>query len=258
MLAIGAVLLAGAAILALVAATVLRRRLLRRTLADVRPETMAPRTGDTLSVRGTAAPGPAGALESRLVSSECVWHGHEVRRHYWPLPRDVGEGDTVERTYDPIAEYGSSDPFGIVSPAGGPRGRGRPVLVDPTDAEVTNPDMCLQRVVQRPQRGVPAPADDLLPRVQGQILGLFRGETIEFEYREWVIRPGTPITVHGTLEERGGALVLTAPSDGRLRVEQHNSDEAPETRGSAVGVLLPGAAAVVAAIAGLALVLTGL
>ncbi|TQN27589.1 E3 ubiquitin ligase [Haloactinospora alba] len=257
MLAIGAVLLAGAAILAPVAVTAVRGWLRRRAAADLRPETMASRAGETLSLRGTAVPGPAGALESRLVSSECVWHGHEVRRHYWPLPRDVGEGDTVERTYDPIAEYGSTDPFGIASPAGGPRGRGRPVLVDPTDAEVAGPDMCLQRVVQRPQRGVPAPADDLLPRVKGQIVGLFRGETIEFEYREWVLRPGAPITVHGALEERGGALVLTAPSDGRLRIEQHGTT-APEARGGAAGALLLSAAAGLAAVAGLVLVLAGL
>ncbi|MDT0304503.1 hypothetical protein [Streptomonospora wellingtoniae] len=255
MLVIGVALLLGSAVLAPLAIRALRRWLARRAADDVRPRDLAARVGSEVSVTGVAVPGPAGAAESRLARKECVWHGHEVLRHYWSLTEDSAGERVRVRACDSIADYGASDVFGVAGGAGAGRGR-QPVLVDPEDAALSGADLCLQRVVGRPQRGVPAPADDLLPRVKGRISGLFRGETIEFEYREWILRPGDAVTVHGYVELRDGRPCLTAPPDGRLRIE-HGGDSgggSPE-RPPATDALLLGGGTVVSACAGLLLML---
>nr|WP_221308826.1 E3 ubiquitin ligase family protein [Nocardiopsis mwathae] len=256
MLAIGVVLLIGAAILAPLAFRAVRRWSLQRGIAEARPRALATCAGRLVTVSGTAVPGPGGVIESGLASAECVWHGHEVLRHYWALTRnaETTERDR-ERASDSIADYGSTELFGIVGP--GSSGEDRPVLIDPEDAALSGAHMCLQRVVGRPQPGVPAPADDLLPRVKSRISGLFRGETIEFEYREWVLRPGDPIVVHGRLEIRDGRPVITAPLDGRLRIEQGTDrPEAPSAHRATDALLLSGSA-VVTACTGVLLVLAG-
>ncbi|GAA4939025.1 hypothetical protein GCM10023224_20490 [Streptomonospora halophila] len=256
MLVIGVALLLGAAVLAPLAVRALRRWLARRADDDVRPRALAARAGGEVSVTGVAVPGPAGAVESRLARKDCVWHGHEVLRHYWSLTEDSATGERVRvRACDSIADYGAADVFGIAGSAGAGRGR-QPVLVDPEDAALSGADLCLKRVVGRPQRGVPAPADDLLPRVKGRISGLFRGETIEFEYREWILRSGDPITVHGYVELRDGRPCITAPPDGRLRIEHGGgpAGDGPE-RPAGADALLLGGGTVVSACAGLLLML---
>ncbi|GAA3728115.1 hypothetical protein HDA32_000236 [Spinactinospora alkalitolerans] len=257
MLVIGIALLIGAAILAPLAFLALRRWLAQRAVAEVRPNALAAWAGRPVSLSGLAAPGPEGGIESRLAGTDCVWHGHEVLRHYWlwRTREDGGERERV-RNCDSIADHGSADLFGIVGAAGAERRRGGAVLVDPDDAEVDGVHMCLQRVVGRPQRGVPAPADDLLNRVKGRISGIFRGETIEFEYREWVLRPGDPIVVHGRMELRDGRPVVTAPPDGRLRIECGAPPESQPQNQRANALLLSGGT-LASACVGLLLTLSG-
>ncbi|QBI52181.1 GIDE domain-containing protein [Streptomonospora litoralis] len=259
MLWIGVVLLLGAAILAPLAVRAVRRWFRRRDADQVRPRAMAADAGTEVTVTGVAVPGPQGPIESRLARKDCVWHGHEVLRHYWSLTEDSATGERVRvRACDSIADYGAAEVFGIAG--GTATGRDRlPVLVESEDAALSGADLCLQRVVGRPQRGVPAPADDLLPRVKGRISGLFRGETIEFEYREWIIRPGDSITVHGFVDIRDGHPVITAPPDGRLRIEHRREvppEEKPRRPGAADALLLSGGT-LVSACAGLLLMLAG-
>ncbi|MFC7326416.1 GIDE domain-containing protein [Marinactinospora rubrisoli] len=257
MLVFGIALLLGAAILTPLAVVAMRRWLRQRAIAEIRPRAVATCAGQPLTVTGVAAPGPEGAIESRLAGADCVWHGHEVLRHYWQWRNreDTGERERV-RGCDSIADHGSAEPFGVV-PAAVPAARdGLPVLVDPRDAQIEDADMCLQRVVGRPQRGVPAPADDLLARVKGRISGIFRGETIEFEYREWVIRPGDPVLVEGHVELRDGHPVLTAPPGGRLRIRHMAPDAAQEPPRATDALLLSGGAVATACV-GLLLTLAG-
>lgn len=170
-LAIGIALLAGAAILAPLACLAVRRWYRQRGLVRLRPGAVAKRAGQPITATGVAVAGPSGVIESQLARTDCVWHGHEVLRHFWSLP---GKGtEAQERVCDSIADYASVEPFGIAAPGRAPKGR--TVLVDPAGAELSGMDMCLQRVVGRPQRGVPAPTDDLLARVKGRISGVFRG-----------------------------------------------------------------------------------
>jgi hypothetical protein len=256
MLVIGIALLLGAAVLAPLAFRALRRWSSHTALSAVRPRALAALAGREVQVSGVAVPGPDGAIESRLARAECVWHGHEVNRHYWSLADAApASGErTRERACDSIADYASDEPFGIIGE--GAPAKGTPVLVAPEDAALSGVDMVLQRVVGRPQPGVPAQADDLLARVKGRISGLFRGETIEFEYREWVLRAGEPITVHGVVELRDGHPVLTAPPDGRLRIERGPAAEPARPAPRAVDAVLLGAGALATACTGVTLLLT--
>ncbi|WDZ90448.1 GIDE domain-containing protein [Nocardiopsis sp. HUAS JQ3] len=224
LLVIGSALLVAAVVLLPLTVIALRRWLRQRGLAQLRPGVLAAREGQRVTLTGAAAPGPDGPISSGLAGAECVWHGHEVLRHYWPLNREPSEGAVRERACDSIADYGSEDLFGIV--AEGRPGDGDRIFVDPGDTEPRGAELCLKRVVGRPQPGVASPADDLLPRVRGRISGVFRGETIEFEYREWVIRPGARIRVTGLVQVREGRVVLAAPEDGTLGIE-HGVDDQP-------------------------------
>lgn len=253
MVVIGAVLIAAAAVLAVLAARAVRRYAAHRGIERVRPRALAAMRGEDVSLTGAAAPGPGGAAESRLARLPCVWHGHEVLRHYWPVESGPA-ADERERRADSIAEYASQEPFALVAP--GEEGAAAPVLVDPADAEVVGADLALQRVVGRPEKGVKAPADDLLPRVKGRIWGLFRGETIEFEYREWLLRPGDPVAVSGRVELRDGRPVVTAPPDGRVRIERLGAAAGgPEAARSRRQALLFGGGTLASACAGLVMVL---
>ncbi|GAA1073069.1 hypothetical protein [Nocardiopsis metallicus] len=221
---IGVALLVVAVVLLPLTVVGTRRWLRQRGLAQLLPSALAARQGQRVTLTGVAAPGPAGPIESGLAGSECVWHGHEVLRHYRPLARDQAEGSVSERACDSIADYGSGDLFGLV--AEGRPGDAQRIYVDPEGAEPRDPELCLKRLVGRPQPGVAAAADDLLPRVRGRISGVFRGETIEFEYREWIIRPGARLRVSGELSVRDGRVVLVAPEGGSLGVE-HGVAERP-------------------------------
>ncbi|GAB3479795.1 GIDE domain-containing protein [Nocardiopsis coralliicola] len=253
MLVVGAALIVLAAVLAVAALRAVRRYSAHRGIEGVRPRALAARVGEDVRVRGTAVPGPQGGSESRLARADCVWHGHEVLRHYWS-PEPSGAEAVRERRADSIADYASAEVFSLVGASA--RAGGHPVLVDPSDAAVDGVDLALQRVVGRPQKGVRAPADDLLPRVKGRISGLFRGETIEFEYREWLIRPGTPVTVEGRVELRSGRPVIAAAPGGRLRITATETAPEPAAARSGRRALLLGGTTLASATAGLALFLS--
>lgn len=194
---------------------------------------LAAHDGREVTVTGVAVAGSGAPVESRLAGAECVWHRHEVRRHYW-LWRDVAEGERRrDRHADVIADHEAPRMLALVDPgAAGTRRSGRtaePVRVEMAEADTSGLNVCLQRVVGRLSQRGPAAADDLLARVQGRIRGVFRGETIEFEYLEWVVRPGDRVVVHGRVEVRDGGVVLAAPRDGRVRVG-HAPVESPPAR----------------------------
>lgn len=222
--------------------------------ATLRPSELHAHVGRDVAVLGRAIPERGTPLESRLAGAECVWHRHEVRRHYWVWRTGTEDGERYrERRCDSIADHDSPDPFALVDAGPPSDGPADPVLVRPADADTAGLHMCLQRVVGRPQRGSPSAGDDLLPRVQGQIMGVFRGETIEFEYLEWVVRPGDRLLVHGRVAARDGRTVLTAPEGGNLRIEHAAEPEAPEP---AVAEPRPGAARALLLTAGTVAVLS--
>ena len=255
MLVIGIALLASAAILAPMGFLAYRRWQHRHALATLCPRAFVALAGHNVTLHGRAATGPAGTVESRLAGVECVWHGHEVIRHYttWRTVEETGERQQVLGD-DRIADYSSPELFALIGPDGSPPSD-QPILVDPEEADTTRVNLCLQRVVSRPQRGVPAPADDLLGRIKGRVSGIFRGETLEFEYRERAIRAGDPLIVRGRVELREGHPVLVAPEDGRLSIE-HSTTAPPPVPGPPVHALLLSGSALLPGIAGLLLLVS--
>ncbi|MBR8741833.1 GIDE domain-containing protein [Nocardiopsis sp. MG754419] len=224
LLVIGLALLAIAVVLLPLALMGLRRWHRQRGFALLLPSALIEHEGSRVTLTGVTAPGPAGPLASGLAGVECVWHGHEVLRHYRPLARDQVEGQVSDRTCDSIADYGSEDLFGLVGE--GRAADGQRIFVDPAGTAPQEAELCLKRKVGRPQPGVAAAADELLPRVRGRISGIFRGETIEFEYREWVIRPGAPVRVTGRVRTRDGRMVLVGSEEDPLIIE-HGVREGP-------------------------------
>ncbi|GHD29393.1 hypothetical protein GCM10007147_30170 [Nocardiopsis kunsanensis] len=256
LLVIGSALLVAAVVLLPLTVIGLRRWLRRRGITRLRPATLASHEGERLTLTGVAAPGPEGTLSSSLAGNDCVWHGHEVLRHYWPLNRDTGDSAVRERACDSIADHMSEDLFGLVAEGDDPKGER--VFVDPAGCEQRGAELCLQRLVERPKPGVATVADDLLSRVKGRISGVFRGETIEFEYREWVIRPGRIVRVTGVPAVRDGQVVITAPEGGKLLVEPDvdlQEDRTPPRRTEALSLT---AAFTVCAVAGSVLLLLGI
>lgn len=256
LLVIGSALLIAAVVLLPLTIIGLRRWSRQRSLALLRPSALRDREGGRVTLVGSAAPGPEGALSSGLAGVECVWHGHEVLRHYWPLNRDDSDTAVRERACDSIADYGSEELFGLL-------GEGRTdnadrIYVDPVGTEPVDAELCLKRLVGRPRPGTAQVADDLLSRVRGRISGVFRGETIEFEYREWVIRPGARVRVTGILRERGGRMVVVAPEDGTLTVEHGVDAESVRTPPRRTEALVLTTAFAICAAAGAVLLLVGL
>ncbi|WP_028649952.1 GIDE domain-containing protein [Nocardiopsis sp. CNT312] len=256
LLLIGSVLLVAAAVLVPLTVVALRRWSRQRGLTLLRPAVLAAREGSRVTLTGVAAPGPAGPIESNLAGLECVWHGHEVLRHYWPLASGQAEGTVRERACDSIADHGSEELFGLVA-AGMPQTSDR-VFVDPSGSDPRGAELCLKRVVGRPQRGGTASSDDLLSRVRGRISGVFRGETIEFEYREWVIRPGERVRVSGEVRKRDGHVVLVAPDGGAVTIERGAEDRPVHASPRRREALVLCAALAFCAIAGALLVAAGL
>ena len=256
LLVIGSVLLVVAAVLLPLTVLALRRWLRQRDLTRLRPGALADMEGQRVTLTGEAVPGPDGPVVSGLAGVECVWHGHEVLRHYWSLDREPREGGSRERVCDSIADYDSEDLFGLVA-EGGQADTDR-ILVDPRGTRPRGAELCLKRLVGRPQPGVASPADDLLPRVRGRISGVFRGETIEFEYREWVLRPGSRVRVTGQVRVRDGRIVLAAPEGGKLGIEHGAADRPMRVPPRRRDALVVATAFVVCAVTGAVLTVVAL
>ncbi|MDS1270249.1 hypothetical protein RIF23_08080 [Lipingzhangella sp. LS1_29] len=187
--------------------------------AALSPSEARSRVGERVTVRGRATVGTCGVQASGLAGVECVWHGHEVLRHYWASPTEgadaAASGPERARRADSIAEYAAETDFGLTAETPDDAAG---MLVDPTGAEVSQVRLCLRRVVGPSQPGARVAGDDLLNRVRGQIIGVFRGETIEFEYREWAVCPGDLLEVHGQVVLRDGRAVLAAPDGQKLHI----------------------------------------
>lgn len=193
MLLLGIGLLLGAVVLGWMAVRRARRPL---------PPPVAPpgSPGDIAEVSGIAR-AYGETQRSSLSDTPCVWHAHEVRRHYRPAP-------DAEPVWDSIADHTGDAAFTVVH-------RGRPVLVAPGGAWAEGSGEVLSRRIGPPKRGERSPDADLMRRVAGRISGVFRGETLAFEYLEWAVAEGTLVRVRGRVGEHQDqpALLLSKGDD---------------------------------------------
>ena len=253
LLVIGSVLLVVAMVLLPLTVITLRRG----CISDVHP----PGPIDTARRRRQAGdpgrhgrPGPEGPQVRAGRGRMCLARTR-VLRHYRPLNRGNGDTEVRERACDTIADHRAEELFGLTTE--GRADDGDQIHVDPAGTEPVGAELCLKRLVGPPQPGSAQVVDDLLPRVRGRISGVFRGGTIEFEYREWVIRPGSRLRVSGVLRKRNGRMVVAAPEDGSLTIE-HGVDAQPVYTPARRTKMLVPTAFVVCATAGTVLLLVGL
>jgi hypothetical protein len=194
-------------------------------------------------VVGQAERGDGAALTAPHSGIEVVWHHSTITHRYWELEeRRDSEGRTsrerVERE-ETVSDITSSAPFVVAD------GSGR-VAVSPEGAEVDSPE----RIVDRFEPQTEAPRESFLG-------GLLRGGddsgTLGFHYREWILRPGARLYVHGAVSDATGRLAFA--KDGRYVVSTRSEEELVGSAESTARWAT--IAAAVAALAGLALVLAG-
>ncbi|MQA97259.1 MAG: hypothetical protein GEV11_22435 [Streptosporangiales bacterium] len=220
MLLLGIGLLIGAVALGGVA----WRRARRPLPAPVAPEGLP---GDIVEVRGTARAHGTTQVAS-LSETACVWHAHEVRRHYRPSAE-------AEPVWDRIADHASGTAFTVVQ-------GGRAVLVAPGKAWPDGASEVLSRRIGPPKRGERSPDADLMRRVNGRISGVFRGETLAFEYLEWAVPEGASLRVRGHIGEHQGhpALLLTPTTPAPTSTAPPPEVDAPATPNAANAASTPG------------------
>lgn len=122
-----------------------------------------------------------GALHSELKKVPCVWHRHVITRRYTERNSD---GRTRTRN-EKVSEYRSSTAFFVEDPSG--------------------------KMVIRPGNHKVNSAEEVLDTFQR---GGGGRRTVGFRRREWVIRAGTRLYVHGEASDENGKLALGEPADG--------------------------------------------
>jgi hypothetical protein len=186
-------------------------------------------------VVGAAHPRPEGLLVSEISKTECVWYGYRVDRQYERIVYRDGKRRYSKHT-EKVAEFSSSQGYALVD------ADGRTIGVDP---DGTRPE-AVEQAVDRFEQGDGG----------GRFFTTGDNSTIGFEYKEWLIRPGSRLYVLGEVHDKIGPLVIGKPGQpGHFIISGRTEDElrADRTRKHkylAIGV-------VVAFVLGLVLIVVG-
>ncbi|MEC3982027.1 E3 ubiquitin ligase family protein [Amycolatopsis sp. H20-H5] len=194
-------------------------------------------------VVGAAYPSPQGPLLAEITKTECVWYRYRVDRQYEHVEYRDGKRRYSKRT-EKVTDFTSSNGYALIDE------QGRTIGVDPNG---------------RAPDGVEQTTDRFEPYHGGdQGMELFgiripfgnRDSTLGYQYKEWLIRPGTRLFVLGEAHDRIGPLVLGKPSGpGHFLVSTRTEEELRASRVSrhkflAIGVIAGFALGVVLTIVG--------
>lgn len=193
-------------------------------------------------VVGAAHPRPEGLLNSQLSGTECVWHRHEVVRHYEHVHYRDGRR-RVNKRKETVAEHTSWEGYALRDDQNALIG------VDPNGTAPDRPEQVVSRFEPHQPDG---------PNLFGlQLPRMFNsGGTIGYEYKEWVIRPGTRLYVLGEVHDKIGPLVIGKPEgEGHFIISTRSEQELREQRGTqhkwlSVGVLVAAPAGLVFTVLG--------
>jgi len=187
-------------------------------------------------VVGAAHPPPSGARTSELSKTECVWYRYTVEREYEHTEYRDGKRHTRRRT-EKLTDHQSNNGFAIIDEAG------RTIGVDPGGERPDRPEQVVDRF--EPHEGGRSSVE-----LFGVRLPSFGGgnRTIGYKYKEWVVRPGQRLYVHGEVHDRKGPLIIGKPSEGGFFIISTRTEgelrKAHETKhkflaaGSIAGVLI--------------------
>ncbi|GIJ44102.1 hypothetical protein Val02_09880 [Virgisporangium aliadipatigenens] len=197
-------------------------------------------------VGGTAAPGAA-VLSSPINGDSCVWHRH-VGTRTQVRTRVDDKGKVHRRTSrHRIADLASLDRFAV-------EGGGGAVRVHPDRMRVDRPSRGEVR------KDLPTPISVLPAQKQpAKRPPKLRPDVVErYAYREWFIRPGTPLVVVGeAVADADGTVVVRRPPGAAPHLVSTRSFVRVGRRVAVLAVACT-AGAVAAGVAGLGLVVAGL
>jgi hypothetical protein len=196
----------------------------------------------TAEVVGAAHPRPEGPLTSEVSKTPCVWYRYRVERQYEHVEYRDGRQHRSKRT-EKVAEHTSGEGYALIDE------QGRTIGVAPGGTKPEGVGQSVDRF--EPYRGGDQSFELFGLRLPG-FLGGNHDSTIGFEYKEWLISPGTRLYILGEVHDIIGPLVIAKPQQqGHFIIAARTEQElrAGRTRRHrflAVGVL-------VALIAGVAL-----
>lgn len=157
----------------------------------------------TAEVVGAAHPRPEGVLTSELSKSDCVWYRYTVEREYEHTEYRDGRRRTSRRT-EKLTDHASQAGFAVVDE------QGRTIGVDPSGERPDKPEQVVDRF--EPHEGGRSSME--LFGVKIPNIGRGGNRTIGYKYKEWIVRPGQRLYVHGEVHDRIGPLVIGKPEDG--------------------------------------------
>lgn len=195
-------------------------------------------------VVGVTHPRPEGLLVSELSKTECVWHRHQVERHYERVEYRDGRR-RVHKRKEKVAENTSHQGYALRDD------QGVLIGVNPNGTSPDRPEQVVNRFESsRGQQG---------PNVFGiQLPNFFDNSgTIGFEYTEWVLRPEQRLYILGEVHDKIGPLVIGEPEqDGHFIVSTRSEAEVRKSRAQLHTLLSIGV--IVAVLGGIGLIVAGL
>lgn len=157
----------------------------------------------TAEVVGAAYPRPEGLLTSELSRTPCVWYRYRIERQYEHVQYRDGRRYRSKRT-EKVADFTSGEGYALIDE------QGRTIGVAPQGTQPEGVEQTVNRF--EPYRGGDQGFELFGLRVPGFLVGN-QDSTIGYEYKEWVIRPGTRLYVLGEVHDIIGPLVIAKPQE---------------------------------------------
>jgi hypothetical protein len=176
-------------------------------------------------VVGKAVAPDGGPLKGPESNEDAVWFRSQVIHRYWELERDEHGDRThtrrVERE-EVVSQNESEALFGIDDGTG-------QVKVAPKGAKFDRPTKTVDRF--EPHVENQSAATGLAGMFSSVMRAGQRSGTLGFAYREWLLRPGTQLYVHGEVSDASGPLAFAKPKKGMYVISTRSEEEQLEEAG---------------------------
>lgn len=206
-------------------------------------------------VVGAAAAGPSGLTQAPHSGTDVVWYRATVTHRYWRNERRERDGKTYRERVEheeTVSDITSENPFAVDDRTGAP------VLVAPGGADIDAPEQTVDRFEQGKGRTGGSTGTGIADAVLDAFISAGNDSgTIGFTYREWVIRPGARLYVHGEAADDTGVLRFAKPGKGRYVIstrseEQIVGEATKHARWAKIGAAVLAVVGVVLVVAGIA------
>ncbi|WP_028661851.1 E3 ubiquitin ligase family protein [Saccharomonospora saliphila] len=157
----------------------------------------------TAEVVGAAHPRPEGPLTAELSRTECVWYRYRIDRHYEIVEHRDGKRRRKKRIEN-VVDHTSNQGYAVIDE------EGRTIGVDPNG---TKPDGVEQTVNRFEPEHTSAKSTEPFG-ISLPVPDAHGNSTLGYEYKEWVLRPGSRLYVLGEVHDRMGPLVIGKPDQG--------------------------------------------